>query len=54
VKEKVPGNVERDFLAQMVEDLDIDALQLQTALIFDRTTRSQDGRSFAAKVGPKE
>ena len=54
VKEEVPGTRERDFIAEMGEDLDIDSLHLEAALIFDRSTGAEKGGSLAVEVGSKE
>ena len=54
VEQPVARSVQPDFLAQMPEDLKIDLLDFEAALVFDASARTKDRGSFAAEVRMKE
>ena len=41
--------IERDLLAQVAKNLDVDAFDLEAALILDRSVRAEDRRPLAAR-----
>ena len=54
MEQAVARCVEGHLLAEVPEDLEVDPLDVEAALVFDQAARAQVGGSFVAEVGVEE
>jgi hypothetical protein len=53
-EEPIPGSGQRDLFTKVEENLDVNLLDFETALILDISVRPQHRRPFAAELRVKE